>query len=376
MTLRHAVVLALLSLTPLPLRADRAEPGSRELKEAPGRAVAPRPPVDSEELLQPALVVPAPSLLLVVPGDLRIAPREGGFVALVPGAGGPSFTAFREDGTIEASLFSPGHAVERWWLSPDGKRVAWVSGGTLYTATAGAKAMDSLGAAPIEDLAFTRDGAHLVFVRDGVAVIRTVADRTERTVRAEPGLLLGGAAVLSADGKTLFALAGPDTPVPDGLARAGAPAADGLASADLTAAEPVLKRCFQASGSTLRTLTLSPDGLSLAFIQAAGKPPEALRLFTPASGDVRTLARAPMIEHPVFTADGSRIAFSGRAANGRMQAWSAATVPDVTKGVYVTRQLAELEGREILHPAPAAGGGFWLLVKDADGKAMRVGRVK
>ncbi|NUN47377.1 MAG: hypothetical protein HUU15_00940 [Candidatus Brocadiae bacterium] len=340
-----------------------AEPG------APGKP-SPNPRDESMEneladRVAPEDLLPQVSLLPVHPADGALALRGKGFVVLSRKDGQVTFESRNADGSAGETLFAPGHPVSRWWLSPDGGRLVWRSGDSLFTAVPGSKTMDSLDLAPDGDVAFQADGSQAAWVVGGQVVLKRFGDRGTVTITPEKGHFLGNTVALSADGRSLYALVSPD----------GAAEPDGLAACDLSKDGRVLTRIFTASSACLKTLAVSPDGTSLLFVQTAlGKKQEdSLRLFFPASGDVKTLTRAPEIADATFAAGLDRIAFTAKGANGRWQAWGVPTTADSSKGLFLAERIAELEGYEFRKPAYARDGALWMLLSKDAGTTWTVG---
>jgi hypothetical protein len=358
-----------------PRAEDRAEPRppaeNEELlreKRAPGagaRPQVPQPPNADRKLVPPPVVVPAVEKLPVLPADSRVAPRGEGFVVL---ADGGRFVAYDRDGKAGTEILSAGKKVDRWWLSEDGKRLAYASGGVLYVAEPGGKSAVDLGPAPAGEPAFAADGARVAFARDGRVVVRRLDDGATREIPVADGLVLGDSVAFSADGRRIYALVGPNATEPDGVG-----------AADLGADGAKIARVFQASSAVLRGLRSSPTGRWLAFVQSprGSAGPASLRVLTPDGSDFRTLARAAAIEDVVWAPDGMAVYFSGKGANGQWQAWESGLEADAKTGEIPVRRLAEAEGAQLKGPVVGKDGATaWMVRMDAEGKNGQVGRVK
>ncbi|MCC6737738.1 MAG: PD40 domain-containing protein [Planctomycetia bacterium] len=346
-----------------PVRDRKApEPG------APAAPRRPQPP-DGNKLVAPPPVVPAPAMLAILPADARVSPFGDGVLVLESGAAGDRFVSYDADGKVRGPVRDAGGKVERWWVSPDSEHLTWVSGGHLWTVVPAAKMLPvDLGDAPAGAPALSPDGKRFAFVRNGKLVVVTADGQSPKEIGAADGLLLGGGAAWSLDGKKVFALVG-----------AAANEPDGIGAADLTGEAPSVARVYQATNATLSTLALSPNGLWLMFVQTGRNEPRqsALRLLSPDGSEFRTLARAPGIEDAVFAPDGLHAYFSGRAANGLWQAWECGLEPDVRTGEIPVRRIVEEENRQFLRPVVGRDGGFaWFVRQDAGGKGAEVGKVK
>ncbi|MBI2923058.1 MAG: PD40 domain-containing protein [Planctomycetes bacterium] len=348
--------------------AQGDEEGRRKDRENGARAPRPqepRPPADRDSKLvdAPPAVVP-PDLLPTMPPDGRIAARGEGFIAVA----GDRFVSYDREGRNETELADAGGKVDRWWLSADGKRLAWTSGGKLNVAEIGG-AKSTVDAAPATAPAFSPDGARLAYVADGKLVIATADGKERRALSPADSLLLAGPAVFSGDGRRLFCL----------VASSNAAEPDGVGTADLAGDAPLVTRLYQATNAKLSHLSLAPNGRWLLLIQTPKTDPaqDALRLLSPDGSEFRTLARAAKIADPVFSAEGSKVFFSGVGANRQWGVWEAGLEPDVRSGEIPTRRVAEMDGKQFLRPSPAADGiVLWLIGQNADGSAGQVGRVK
>lgn len=336
---------------------------------APG--VAPRrpQPPDGSKLVPPPPVIPAPAMLAILPADARVAPFGDGVLVLESGAAGDRFVSYDADGKVRGAVRDAGGKVERWWVSPDSEHLTWVSGGHLWTVVPDAKMRPvDLGDAPTGAPALSPDGKRFALVRGGKLVVVTVDGQSPKEIGAADGLLLGGGAAWSLDGRKVFALVG-----------AAANEPDGIGAADLTGEAPSVARVYQATNATLSTLALSPNGRWLMFVQTGKNEPRqaALRLLSPDGSEFRTLARAPGIEDAVFASDGLRAYFSGRAANGLWQAWECGLEPDERTGEIPVRRIVEEENRQFLRPVVGRDGAVaWFVRQDAGGKGAEVGKVK
>ncbi|KAF0240190.1 MAG: hypothetical protein FD180_5024, partial [Planctomycetota bacterium] len=343
--------------------------------EAPGKPGAPgvgarRPqPPALEPKQQPLpVVVAAPDMLPSLPSDARVAPYGEGFAILESGASGDRLVGFDKEGKNAAEILNPGQKIDRWWLSADGKRVLWVGGGKLFAAAAGSKVSETLGEAPIGAPAVSPDGTKVAFVRGGKLVVRALGASDEKLIAPADGVLLGGAAAWSLDGKKVFTLVGATADEPDGIG-----------AADLAGDAPTVVRLTTAANAILSRLALSPTGRWLMFVQTAKPEPRqaALRLYSPETGDIRTLARASAIDDPTFGPDGTRVYFSGRGANGLWQAWEAGLEPNSATGDIPVRRIVEEENRQFLRPVVGRDSNLgWFIREDANGKGAQVGRVK
>lgn len=341
-------------------RADRkqAEPG------APGGRIR-QPPVKP---IPPPVVIAPPEMTAALPADARIFPLEDGFALLESGAAGDRFVARDKDGKGDSELFAPGHKVDAWWLSADGKRLLWTSGGRMYTAKPGAKTMDSLGGAPLGAPALSPDGGRVAFVRDGRVVVRSLEGSEEKEFPAGKDLLLGGGAAWSLDGNKIFTLVGPAANEPDGIG-----------SVDLTGEAPSVSRIYTATNATLSSLSLASTGKWLLFVQTTKSEPKqaALRLFAPDGSEFRTLARASEISDPAFSPDGQHAYFAARGMAGGWQAWEAGLEAESGTGEIALRQIVAEENRQFVRPVVGRDANqAWFIRWDAEGKGAQVGRVK
>ncbi|MEK7469871.1 MAG: hypothetical protein AAB074_21090 [Planctomycetota bacterium] len=337
------------------------EPGGEALR-APRR-----PNPDSKQVPLP-VVVPAPEMLTALPADGRVAPYGDGFALLESGASGDRLVAFDKDGKNPVELLNAGQKVERWWLSADGKRVLWVGGGKLFAATPGSKVSESLGESPLGAPSVSPDGARVAFIRGGKLVVRAFGGSEEKLIAPADGLLLGAAAAWAIDGKKVFTLVGATANEPDGIG-----------AADLAGEAPSVVRVYQATSAILSSLSLSPTGRWLMFVQTAKAEPRqaALRLLAPDGSEFRTLARASAIDDPVFSPDNLHAYFSARGANGLWQAWEAGLEPDAASGEIPVRRIVEEENRQFVRPVVGRDANLgWFIREDASGKGAQIGKVK
>ncbi len=340
-----------------------AEPG------APGAAPRRPQPPDGSKLVPPPVVVAAPTMLPALPADARVAPFGDGFAILESGDGGDRFVLYNADGKAQGTLRDAKGKVDRWWASADSERLTWIAGGHLWSVVVAAKMLPvDLGDAPLGAPSLSPDGNRFAFVRNGKLVVMTTEGKDAREIGAADGLLLGSGAAWSLDGKKVFALVGATANEPDGIG-----------AADPGGEAPTVARVYQATNAILTTLSLSPNGKWLMFVQTGKNEPRqsALRLLSPDGAEFRTLARASGIEDPTFAADGTRLYFSGRGANGLWQAWEAGVEPDAATGEIPVRRIVEEENRQFLRPVVGRDSAVaWFVRQDASGKGAQVGKVK
>ena len=279
-----------------------------------------------------------------------VSPEDGRF-----GVVGEKFAARKElklrlhslDGADPADLFTFSSAPDAWWVSPDGKHVAWTAKGIFHIGDR------PLGGVPTGDAAFSANGARLAFVRGGSIVGVEAATGKVVELPAKPGRLFFGAPALSGDGKRAYILSGPEAETPD---KPAGPA-DRLDCAMFET--PALVPILTFNDGALRGISSSgalpvedkrnlPPGTEdrLAFIRTTQGAAE-LCVWSGEDASVTPVLKTESLDETAIAADASWVAVTGRAKAGRMQAWAVDTHRSGSMQEYAADQLAELENADV-----------------------------
>ncbi|MBI2923057.1 MAG: hypothetical protein HYY18_18535 [Planctomycetes bacterium] len=351
-----ALLAALLSSAAL---ADRMVPEAKERAlraPEPGKPAA--PPIERD---RPGITQIAPPEITTVaaPGG-RVAAFGTGFLVLE----GNVFVAYDREGKERRSVFTAPDAVSRWTLSPDQARVAFAAAEKVQIANLSTSEVTILGPEAAGPIRFDAAGRRLAWITITGRAVTIAADGTgRRDVLADAGMALGPDALLSFDGKRLFATA----------RLGGAESPNAIVAATLESDARTFAKLYEpAAGVITGGLDLTPGGASIIFVQhtPGAKPESALRLLSADGADMRTLARAPAIDGFYASQDGTRVNFAARGAAGRFLLFECSLAPDPASGEIVTRRLAEIDGADCL--APAAGPDWtmvYLLVKRGEAPA-------
>ncbi|KAF0245714.1 MAG: hypothetical protein FD180_1378 [Planctomycetota bacterium] len=279
-----------------------------------------------------------------------VAPEDGRF-----GIVGEKFAARKGlklrlhalDGGEPSDLFTFPAAPDAWWLSPDGKRVAWTAKSVLHLGER------ELGGVPSGEAVFSANSTRLAFVRGELMVGIEAESGKVVELPAKEGRVFIGTPAISGDGKRAYILTGPAPEQP------GKPAgpADRIDCADFEIA--MLLPIWSLHDGSIRGLSSSgalpvedkkrlPPGHEdrLAFVRMLKEKAEVC-LWNGEDGTVTPVLETRSLDETAIASNGSWIAVTGNSLAAGVQAWAVDTNRSGSMREYAVDPLAVVEGADV-----------------------------